>query len=684
MAASATIMVNSPQFSRVLEQMKRTNGAKVKNGIKKTTDLPIPTPSIEVTCFDDDTYNKNIQKKLEDPNWKEAEGTFTTPSKVAANDTVAAKQNGEEECVCSDHSSSDDDAFHTNAISSGDENAVVKSGRHASKKSKSARKGSNRNAISSKVTNRKITSTKEKNNDVINKESAMADVADQFKAGVPKAAGRQSLNGSCDSQRSDVVTRPSSARRRFTVCSFPNENDSNVHQSNSELNNRKASAPGISIQNGRSLTGDKKPPSYEIMNNRKKTERIDLSFKVDSTTSSVQSNQLKNSTTSSAQSNQFKKRASTFGPDRTERNGHTSDENLSSGEGLRMHDVDRRTNNGSSTATVASPPKSSEEAFFRPRRISDNSISFLKDAGVIPKRSPSPRRRISTPIMQGANSTSLDIRENRRPLGRSQSDLKSETNSIIKASSDLDSPLQRCKLSAPKPPSGVKPTQLGVGVSPSLSKSETDLRKLVSQEEDAGEKRGLSMCTPPRTRKLGEVKTGSSLGVSGRPSFSKSETDLRKLILKEEGRDMSLCSPSAQSPRLRRSSTSRQQPSSETGAGPCPLSPREERKIYLAAAKTEARLPIRAKNRNDLQASSQLIIDQAEKELDKLSDRLPHISMDEVMKTWQTDRRHWNMVSTVVNPHGEENASKTNMEAMKDCRYIRESVVTTRKKKKSA
>ena len=669
MAASATIMVNSPQFSRVLEQMNVVE-AKVNNEIKKTTDLPIPTPSIEVTCFDDDTYNKNIQKKLEDPYWKEAEGTFTTPSKVAANDTLAAKQNGEEECVFSDHSSSDDDAFHTNAISSGDENAVVKSGRHASKKSKSARKGSNRNAISSKVTNRKITSTKVENNDAINKESATADAADQRKAGVPKTAGRQSLNGSCDSQRSDVVTRPSSGRRRYTVCSFPNENDSNVHQSNSELNKRKASAPGISIQNGRSLTGDKKP-SYEIMNNRKKTERIDLSFKVDSTTSS-------------AQSNQFKKRASTFGPDRTERNGHTSDENLSSGEGLRMHDVDRRTNNGSSTATGGSPPKSSGEAFFRPRRISDNSLSFLKDAGVIPKRSPSPRRRISTPMMQGANSTSLDIRENRRPLGRSQSDLKSETNSIIKASSDLDSPPQRCKLSAPKPPSGVKPTQLGVGVSPSLSKSETDLRKLVSQEEDAGEKRGLSMCTPPRTRKLGEVKTGSSLGVRGRPSFSKSETDLRKLILDEEGRDMSLCSPSAQSPRLRRSSTSRQQPTSETGAGPCPLSPREERKIYLAAAKTEARLPIRAKNRNDLQASSQLIIDQAEKELDKLSDRLPHISMEEVMKTWQTDRRHWNMVSTVVNPHGEGNASKTNMEAMKDCRYIRESVVTTRKKKKSA
>ena len=670
MAASATIMINSPQFSRVLEQMDVVE-AKVNNGIKKTTDLPIPTPSIEVTCFDDDTYNKNMKKKLEDPNWKEAEGTFTTPSKVAANDTLAPKQNSEEECGFSDHSSSDDDAFNTNALSSGDENAVVKSGRHASKKSKSSRKGSNRNTISSKVTNRKIISTKVENNDAINKESAAAGAVDQLKAGAPKTAGRQPLNGSCDlPQRSDVATSPSSARRRYTVCSFPNENDSNVHQSNSVLKNRKASAPGISIQNSRSLTGDKKP-SYEIMNNRKKTERIDLSLKVDSTTSSAQSNQLK-------------KRASTYGPERTERNGHTSDETLSSGEGFLMHDVDRRTNNGSLTATVGSPPKSSGEAFFKSRKISDNSISILKDAGVIPKRSPSPRRRISTPMMQGANLTSLDIKENRRPLGRSQSDLKSESGAIIKASSNLDSPPQRRKLSAPKPPPGVKPTQLGIGVNPSLSKSETDLRKLVSQEEDAGEKRGLSMCTPPRTRKFGEVKTGSSLGISGRPSLSKSETDIRKLILEEEGRDMSLCSPSAQSPRLRRSSTSRQQPTSETGAGPCPLSPREERKIYLAAAKTEARLPIRAKNRNDLQASSQLIIDQAEKELDKLSDRLPHISMEEVMKSWQTDRRHWNMVSTVVNPHGEGNASKTNMEAVKDCRYIRESVVTTRKKKKSA
>ena len=672
MSASATIMVNSPQFSRVLEQMNVAQETKVNNGIKKSKDLLNPAPLIEITCFDDDTYNRTMQKTLEDPNWEEAEGNFTTPSKVTTsdNDKLTAKLNSDEECVCCDQSSSDDDAFHTNALSSGDENAVVQRSRHTSKKNKSARKRSHGNAISSKVTNGKITSTKVENNDATNKESAKAGAVDQVKAGVPKTAGRQFLNGSCDSQRSDVIKRPSSEKQRYTVCSFPNENDNNVHQSNSQRNNGKASAPGISIQNSRSLTGDKKP-SYEIMNNRKKTERIDLSFKVESTTSSTQSNQLR-------------KRASSFGPDITEGNDHTSsDGNLSSGKGFLIHDVDRRTDNGSSTATVGSPTKSSREAFFRSRNISDNSVSLLKDAGVIPNRSPSPRRRISTPTMKGANSTSLDIRENRRPLSRSQSDLKSETDATIKATLDLASPPQKRKVSAPKPSPGVKPTQLGVGMNPSLSKSETDLRKLVSQEEDVREKRRGSMCTPPRMRKFGEMKTGSSLGVSGGPSLSKSETDLRKLILEEEGKDMGL-SLSSQSPRLRRSCASRQQPTLEIGAGPCPLSPREERKIYLAAAKTEARLPFRARSRSDLQASSQLIINQAEKELDQVSERLPHISMEEVMKTWQTDRRHWNVVSTVVNPHGEGNTSKTNMEAMKDCRYIRESVVTKRKKKTSA
>ena len=182
------------------------------------------------------------------------------------------------------------------------------------------------------------------------------------------------------------------------------------------------------------------------------------------------------------------------------------------------------------------------------------------------------------------------------------------------------------------------------------------------------------MSSPPHPH-----RASSSLGISVSLSMSRSETDLRKLVSDEEEMERRESLSAHSSPRmLRRSSNCQIQKSAPT----CPVTPQQERKIFMAAAKLEARLPTRAKARNDLQATSQLIIEQAEKELNKFSERLPHISMEQVMKTWQiTNSRHWNMVSTVVNPHAKGKGSGTNMEEVKDCRYVRESVVTQKKKK---
>ena len=182
------------------------------------------------------------------------------------------------------------------------------------------------------------------------------------------------------------------------------------------------------------------------------------------------------------------------------------------------------------------------------------------------------------------------------------------------------------------------------------------------------------MSSPPHPH-----RASSSLGISVSLSMSKSETDLRRLVSDEEEVERRGSLSAHSSPRmLRRSSNCQIQKSAPT----CPVTPQQERKIFMAAAKLEARLPTRAKARNDLQATSQLIIEQAEKELNKFSERLPHISMEQVMKTWQiTNSRHWNMVSTVVNPHAKGKGSGTNMEEVKDCRYVRESVVTQKKKK---
>ena len=650
-AASSNTMVNSPQFINVMKQLN-TVEAKLTKGITKTTGLWSSTPLIEVTCFDDDAYNEYIQKTLEDSNWGGLNESTATRSEVAAAENLSAKQSSEGECGNCDNSTS------YNAFSSGEENVVERSSQK-NKKNKPARKGSNGSVMSSQATNGRIVKTKVESNSTINKQRADSSEYDQINAHVPKIpAPRPSLSSSGDAPRSDVMASPAVPQRRYTFSSFPGENNSSVEcPSNSALNNRRTSTPVI--QNGR----DKKPTS-ETINDRKKPERIYLSFTVDPITVS-------------SQSSQTRKRSQSNGSSHSEENSHTFEETLPTDEVFRTYEDGRPANNAGPTVIVESPPRSPREAFSKTRtKISETSMSIMKDAGVIPNRSPTPGRRISTSMIQGKRSTSSDIAEKPSPLSRSHSDLRPELRRAnLTQRLNLASSSQSRKLSSPKLTTKATSNQLTVGgAGRSLSKSQTDLRKLISKEGDA---EGKSVSTPQLARKFGNIKTGTSVDVNSNSSLSKSEIDLRKLVPEEEAKD------SIQSPRLRRVSATRLQSAAENGAGRSPLSPREERRIYLAAAQPVARLSKRAKSRGDLQASSQFIIDQAEKELDKFSERLPHISMEQVMKSWQTDRRHWNVVSTVVNPYEESNDSKTNMKSVKDCRYIRESVVTKKKKKHS-
>ena len=645
-------MVNSPQFSRVLEQMNIIE-SKLNNGMKGKAGLRNLTPSIQVTCFDDDTYNENMRKRLENPAWSES-NEDSTAEWEAENSAYKENVNNEGESVHSGYTSSDEVMYNRNATLSREENGAVKSNNQTGKRSQHSSKES-KGETTTKVENNHV-QTKDGN---LNEESA----AEQLKTSLPRTPRRPSLNSStCDLQRSDVIASPSLRRRRYTVCAVSGENDIfNDPQNNSLHNIQKASARGSCIQlNSCSATSDRKDSS-EFMVNKKKLERIDLSFKIDPTINSPQSNKAKKGSQTCEEPTQIKKNSGDMSPD----------------EVFRIFDDDYRSDYDGSSAIVGCPPKTIREAFqpkepMKSRKFSENSLSILNTDNRNASRSPSPARRISTSTIEGVNSTFLVTKENSRS--------RSETDTEIKQRLNLATPPQARKLSSPQPLPGEKPARLGVRIGLSLNKCETDLRRIVPEEKNAEVGRQGSASTPPLMRRI-----SSSLGVSGSPSLSKSETDLRKLVSEEETEKIRNTLPS-QSPRMtRRASTSRQQSPSTVDGTSSPLTPQQERKIYLAAAKSATRLPARAKSRNDLQASSQKIIDQAEKELVKFGERLPHISMEQVMKTWQTDRRHWNMVSTVVNPYEEGNAigCKANMKGVKDCRYIRESVVMTKKKKHS-
>ena len=660
---ASSVMISSPQFNSVLEQMGDF-GEKIQNRMKKkatTTGMWKSMPLIKVTCFDDEAYDKKIQNELENTlATKKNESTTANEASIIGHS--AAQQNNESE-VNSGDSSNDEDALESNATSCGERNSWVENITDGvlSKKTNTLRKYSEGFVVSSpQSSNRTTNQTKVEISDTETKRPVTG--PEELKTSEPPKTPRKP-----DSQQSEVLASPSARRRRYTVCSFSSDNDSsNESLNNSELNNKKASVPVVAAQNApRSPKLGERKLSAENLNGRKKPERIDLSFQADS---SANDSQL---------SNKVRKRSRTYeGKAQNPRKAISAVKRSSSEEhflpdgDFRIHYDNRRLANGNPSPNGG---KSKRETFQtkesnEPLGISESSLSLLKDAGVVSgtdNRSLS-TRRVHTSILQGAKSASKGVVE-KEPL--SQVDITQRLNL---------SPPRRRRVDTPKPPQDDKQTHLGVNTSSTRRKSETDLRKLVSEEEAEKQKQ-----TPQHPRRGSDTKSGdkkTSLGVSGKPSLSRSETDLHKVVSDDERADArrsSLASPQ----RMRKLHSSRPLTIPEAlCSASSPVSPQIERKIYLAAAKPAARLPIRAKVRNDLAASSQIIIDQAEKELDQCSERLPHISMEEVMKSWHTDSRHWNVVSNLVKQCS-DCASKTNMEAVKNCRYIRDGVL--KKKKRS-
>ena len=660
-----SVMITSPQFNRVLEQMGDF-GETINNGVKKKATCTTCTwksmPLIEVTCFDDEAYNKKIQNEYA-PAMETKETATANETSIIENS--AAQENNESE-VSADNSGNDENALVSNATSHGEQNSWVEKntdGHVLAIKTNITRKCSKGLVVSSPQSpNRTTNQTKIETNGKETKNQFTS--PEELKSSEPSKTPRKP-----DSRHSYVLASPSARRRRYTVCSFSSENgSSNAPQNNSELNNQETKL-GVAAQNvsRSSKLGDRKLSS-EILNDKKKPERIDLSFKVDSLANDSQ------------QSNGLRKRSRTYeGKTQNPRQATSAVKRSSSEEhfllgDFRMQHDNRRSSDGSPSPSVG---KSLRETFQTQESKESVGISksslIVSDAAVVSSsddRSLSTRRGSTLPL-HGAKSASKGVNEKQ---SLSQVDVTQRLNL---------SPPRRRRVHTPKPPQDDKQSHLGVSMNSTRRKSETDLRKLVSEEEEAEKQRQVCLSTRQRVSRGSDTKPGekkTSLGVSGRVSLSRSETDLGELVSDEERADAK--KPSLSCPqRVRKPSSHKPMAIPETfSSTSSPVSPHAERKIYLAAAKPAARLPIRAKVRNDLAASSQIIIDQAEKELDHCSERLPHISIEEVLKSWHTDSKHWNVVSSLVKSNS-DCAPKTNMDGVKNCRYIRDGVL--RKKKKS-
>lgn len=649
-------MINSPQFIRVLEQMGDFEGNNQSEMKKKAGTMWKSMPAIHVTCFDDEPYNEKMMSELENaPTRKAQETALANDARLIGN--LARQQNNENNAVNSETGSNDAETF----TSPGEENSAVENSSEEvlPKKNNTPRKCSKGFVVSSQTPNR----TKTENNNTETKRQATS--PGEVKSSEAKDARKPSLNSSDSRLDSDILSSPSARRRRYTIGSLSVDNGSTneSHLNNAEGNNRKASAG--TMQNGpRSPKLGNRKLSSEFLN-RKKPERIDLSFKVDSLANGSQDQSLRKR--SHTDGGQTQKLRQTWPA--AVRKTSSQERLTSNGDYRTVHD-DHRLEDENQPGCVEKPLREAFETKDSNRSIgiSENSLSLLNDAGVVSSIDNLNPNHQALPT----KSVSASVSENRSLSHDPSGDVTQRLN--------LASPPRARRVGVPRPPQGERPSHLGVISNNTRRKSETDLRKIIAVEEAVEMQRRISLSTLPRERKGTDSNVKTSLGVSGMQSFSKSETDLRKLIAEEEraeARRPSLASPQ----RVRKlSSTKPLTTSSEMlGSASGPVSPQVERKIYLAAAKPAARLPIRAKVRNDLQASSQSIIDQAEKELDKFNERLPHVSMEEVMKSWHTDSRHWNVVSSLVNPNSGH--SKTNMDAVKNCRYIRDGVL---KKKKNS
>ena len=609
-------MLNSPQFSKVLEQMTIIS-ERVNKGRMKTPNSWSSAPVIQVTCFDDETNNQQSEK----PSWKEVKRTDQSMNEEATK-TSALVRNSEEEKDFSDYSNIDEDFLSRNfALQSGDETVYDhRSDSEDMKKTKSRIKSSNGSIISSRIIKGKVVQRK------LDKRKEGVDVGDesvQLTAGVTETMSRSSSQDMGDSRLSS--SRFPGRRRNYTVCSvLGDDNDSSEFSDNSESYNRRNNIAPVNAQNNIAVKGDQKTNNK---NRKNKPKRIDLSLE-----------------TSSGKNLAPLNRTRSF-----HENDRASDEKLSSDEDFRSKNTDDRRTDNSRSKAMRFPRKSLRDVVFRTQERSENGVSILKEVGVIPNTSPTERMRISSSVAKGTpNSLFVNINsENRLPLRpRSQSD----------QGSSLDAQFAD-RLLRPTTPKRL---------TPSPSKSDANIGELVACEEDDVNKRRAGVPSPLNAHKIGDTWN---------------DIDPRKLESEAEVNDIkSDLSISSQSQRFRNFTSFRQQPTFEMTGNVSPVSPRDERKLYLAAAQPMARIRNKARSRSILQTTSQIIIDQAEKELDKCSERLPHISMEQVMKRWQTDRRDWNVVRTVVNSHGDHD-SQTNMETVRGCRYIRDSVVTEKKRK---
>ena len=174
--------------------------------------------------------------------------------------------------------------------------------------------------------------------------------------------------------------------------------------------------------------------------------------------------------------------------------------------------------------------------------------------------------------------------------------------------------------------------------------------------------------TPPPSRRISHTGGPPNLMVS-KPVMRRSCGDLQQLLKDEESQGRANSSlGSTGSSWTRKISVSK---APESGMAPrppmgSPVVPRMERMIYLSAASGST--VQRSKSWSDLSEATMMILDEACKDDGIPQESLPEVSMEEVLRSWKTNDKHYNMISSVINPRLESNVDFTKV---KGCRYIR-------------
>ena len=193
-------------------------------------------------------------------------------------------------------------------------------------------------------------------------------------------------------------------------------------------------------------------------------------------------------------------------------------------------------------------------------------------------------------------------------------------------------------------------------------RSPPERRRDYSETGNAGTMGGSDHGKPQCRSRRVTVASSAPLLQLRQPSISRSCSDIQQLLADEESRTVS---------RTRASSSSAKHGSSSPPHPPSgsPVLPRMERRIYLSAA-TSAPISQKSKSWEDLRDATMSILKEASRDDGIPKEALPQISMEEVLRSWKTTTKHYNMISSVINPraHG-----SVDLESVKDCRYIRKS-----------